>query len=322
MFSENPGQRTVFSNKRNKCSLTPVPAVPVFMLCLFSLLALIGFAGNAGQAAFGQSIAITEIDAYTGRENAVHMPDQLPMSRAAHGDRDISVAWLAGATNRYSHGVLGDDLEASKLVVQLRDGSVLDFELAASRVFEDLQPRLADLDADGNDEIIVVESDVNRGASLAVFGVVGGELSRLAGTPFLGQPHRWLNPVGVGDFDGDGRLDIALVATPHIGGILRLYRYQKPTLEKFAEAYGVSTHSIGSTELELGAVVPGWPRDRLLLPNQTHSELLLIEWTQSELRESARVKLPARLSSSVIPAGDNTWLLQLRDNRFMELKIE
>jgi len=60
-------------------------------------------------------------------------------------------------------------------------------------------------------------------------------------------PNRWLNPLGVGDFDGDGRLDIALVATPHIGGRLRLYRYQPGRLTLFAERSGVSTHRIGST---------------------------------------------------------------------------
>ena len=184
--------------------------------------------------------------------SATSRPDQLPHSRVARGNRNIIAAWFAGPTDRYRHGVLGDELEASRLEVETDDGKQLHVDLPPARVFEDLEPRLADLTGDNNDELIVVESDTKSGASLTVYGIVTDRLVRVAATPFLGQPNRWLNPLGAGDFDGDGRPDIALVATPHIGGLLRLYRFKDGTLSLFAEYSGVSTHRIGSTELGLG----------------------------------------------------------------------
>ena len=138
-------------------------------------------------------------------------PDQLPQSRLAHGHRNIVTAWFAGQTDRYQHGVFGDKLEASRLVVETAEGEQVDVVLPVNLVFEDVEPRLADVNGDNSDEILVVESDVQLGASLAVYGIVEGQLVRIAATPFIGKPHRWLNPVGVGDFDGDGHADIALV---------------------------------------------------------------------------------------------------------------
>ena len=57
--------------------------------------------------------------------SAPEKPDQLPLSRVARGHRNINVAWLAGPTDRYRHGVLGDDFEAARLVVETRSGKRL-----------------------------------------------------------------------------------------------------------------------------------------------------------------------------------------------------
>lgn len=249
-------------------------------------------------------------------------PDQLPGSRIARGGRNIAAAWLAGPTGRYDHGVLGDALEAARLIVETGSGEMLVHELPASRVFEDLHPRLVDLNDDGKDEILLVETDAGRGASLAVYGIMNDRIVRVSMTPFLGQSHRWLNPLGVGDFDADGDLDIALVATPHIGGRLRLYRFTAPTLTQFAEAGGVSTHSIGSTELGLGRVVRNTDRDRMLLPDQSHRSLLLLEWTSTGIRQLDRQALPARIVTSLQPTGNNRWRFQIDDGRHLEVQVQ
>jgi hypothetical protein len=274
-------------------------------------------------AAFCQAVELTihPVEAPAIVEATQERPNQLPHSRVAHGQKDIKAAWLSHPTDRYPHGVLGDALEASRLVVETRSGEQLKVELPATRVFEDLQPRLADLDADNRDEILVVESDTRKGAALSVYGVVEGQLVRRAATPFLGQPNRWLNPLGWGDFDGDGRIDIALVATPHIGGILRLYHFTPPTLTLYGEYRGVSTHRIGSTSLDLGRVVPAEPRDRLLVPDQSYSELLLLEWSENNWKVVAKAIMPGRLNSSLIPAGKGRWTFFLEGGKAYELVL-
>ena len=272
--------------------------------------------------ALAHSLTLREIGAPAKRDSSEERPDQLPHSRLVQGKQDIKKAWLAGPTNRYKHGVLGDDLEASRLVVELSGGDTVGFELPLSRVFEDLQPRLRDLDGDNNDEILVVESDVDLGAALAIYSVVNRRIIRRTMTPFLGQPYRWLNPVGAGDFDFDGQLDLAIIVTPHIGGILRLYHFTEPTLSQFDQISGVSTHQIGSTELGLGQVVTFRQRgDGLLLPNQSRRALILYQWSPNGVDELTRVNLPAPISSSLVPVDVNRWWFNLEDGRYMEIRV-
>lgn len=292
--------------------------MPTKRLATLLVVALQSCAIGAVAAA---ELSLRAIGAPESVADAEQRPDQLPGSRVARGEGNIAAAWLAGATSRYDHAVLGDGVEASRLMVETRSGDTLALELPASRVFEDLFPRLVDLNADGDDEILVVETDSGLGASLAVYAIDSDRIARETKTPFLGQSYRWLNPLGVGDFDADGHLDIALVATPHIGGRLRLYRYTAPTLEQFAETGGVSTHSIGSRELGLGRIVSGSDRDRFLLPDQSHRVLLLLEWTPGGIRELARKPLPAPIVTSLEPTAEHRWQFKTRDGRHWEVGV-
>lgn len=277
---------------------------------------------SAAGAVSSAGLSIREVSPPESAISDVRRPEQLPGSRIARGDGNIAAAWLAGPTPRYAHGVLGDRVEASRLAVETKTGKTLDYVLPESRVFEDLMPRLVDLNGDGEDEVLVVETDSDAGASLAVYGVAGDRIVQISKTPFLGQAYRWLNPLGVGDFDADGRLDIALVATPHIGGRLRLYRNTTPTLTQFAETTGVSTHSIGSRELGLGRIVRNPEGDRFLLPNQSHRSLLLLEWTPGGIKELARQALPAPIVTSLQPTGGNRWRFRTNDGRHLEVRVD
>lgn len=230
--------------------------------------------------------------------------DIIPHAAVVSGARDIAAAWLAGPTGLYGHGILGDAIEASALKVETRDGRILSYRLAAKSVFEDLTPRLADIDGDDRDEIVVVRSHVDAGAAVAVFGLREGKLVLVAESEPIGQPNRWLNPVGAGDFDGDGRTEIAVVRTPHIGGILILYRIEGDRLVEIARRSGYSTHAIGSTVLGMAAVLDldGDGADDIVLPDQARRTLHAVAFAGGTFRTIWKVPGRERIATSVVAA--------------------
>jgi hypothetical protein len=161
---------------------------------------------------------------------------------------DIVDARYSEPTARYSHAVLGDALEWGALVLRLADGRRMTFRLPDAMVFEDLVPRLADLDGDGDAEVVVVETFLDRGARLAVWDETG----RIAATDPIGARHRWLAPVGTADLDGDGRAEIAYVETPHRTGTLRVVRLYGTRLTGIASLPGLSNHRIGDAFIQGG----------------------------------------------------------------------
>lgn len=162
----------------------------------------------------------------------------------------IREARYAEPTTRYAHGVLGDDVEwgALELIVgpcagcsRTETGKVT-IRLPETRVFEDLAPRLVDLEGDGRPEVVVVESDMSQGARLAVYDGTG----LIAATPFIGRANRWLAPVGAADFDGDGVREIAYIDRPHLAKTLRIWSFDRDNgLRHVADLPGLTNHRIG-----------------------------------------------------------------------------
>ncbi len=163
---------------------------------------------------------------------------------------DITAASYDGPTTRYAHGVLGDAIEHGELVMTLASGTQKRVILPENRVFEDTEPRLFDVDGDGDREVIVVESDNRQGARLSIYDGNG----LVAANAFIGQSNRWLSPVGVGagDLDGDGRIEIAFVDRPHLAKTLRIFRFQNGNLIPLADLPGVTNHRIGERNIAGG----------------------------------------------------------------------
>jgi FG-GAP-like repeat len=253
---------------------------------------------------------------------------RLPDSLATSGQRDIAWAWLASPTARYPHSSMGSPIHAGSLHAISREGKAYQLTLPSQRVLEDLQPRLVDLDGDGRDEIIVIEADTERGAALVAYGLPrsGTLLEERARSAYLGLPFRWLNPVGFADFDGDGKLDIASITTPHIGGTLTLYRYAPPRIEPFAKAMDVSNHQMGDPNLQMHAILqlPG-QRPTVVVPDMSHRALHALRWEmmdgKAQWKELADVKpLPGRVNY-LMPLTTSSACAQLTDGSWWRINL-
>ncbi len=236
-------------------------------------------------------------------------------SQAVAGRHDVAWAWLGSPTLRYPHRALGSPTHAASVhaLVRSRSGAwqAVESRLPLHRVYEDRVPRIIDIDRDGSEEILLVEADALRGASLVVLGIEhaanGPVLTERARSAFAGTPFRWLNPVGVADFDADGQLDLAMVLTPHIGGELQLLHYRPPLMVPYARALDVSNHRMGAIEQALAVIVQvAGQRPTVLVPDMTLRALHALRWDApgrwTELGDV--MPLPGRIERlSPIPGG-------------------
>jgi hypothetical protein len=216
-------------------------------------------------------------------------------------------AWYTAPTDRYSHGILGDAIEAASLIVE-RDGATLRYDLPEDSVFEDLTPRIVDADGDGEPEILTIRSYLDRGATIALFGIRDGAITLLAEAAPIGTANRWLNPAGVADFDGDGDPEIAVIRTPHIGGILILYTWDHASgrLVEESRKNGYSTHAIGSRALGLSLVID-WDGDGitdLLVPRQDRKELVALSMAGGQFQEIGVFKLRREITGDLELLGN------------------
>jgi len=215
------------------------------------------------------------------------LPDGIVARDRASGLR----GWLIKPTRRYNHGVLGDRIEAAGLRIRDKHGNDFDHILNDQAVFEDRMVRFWDVTGDGRTEIVVVRSGLDAGAQLAVFELRAGNVDEIAFSQPIGQAYRWLNPVGAADFDGDGRIEVAAVITPHLGAVLRLFRLNQHRLEPVYNAHGFSNHGIGMRSMRLAAVIDanGDGIPDIVSPNAARNAMRVVTFAGGRFRELDRV---------------------------------
>ncbi|HEY8564866.1 MAG TPA: hypothetical protein VIL65_05150 [Beijerinckiaceae bacterium] len=281
------------------------------------LVAVWGKGGGAALVASGTQVRVVP---WQGPEAAEGLGPEAPQDAIAHARRRRSgafSAYFAEPRTTYPHGALGDRIEAGRLVITERKAlggltsevravpvTTATVEAGEDHVFEDLEPRFADLDGDGTPEILVVRSHTERGASLSVVARRNGAWRIVAETPPIGAPKRWLNPAAIAAFAGEGQALIALVRAPHQEGVLQLWSFASDQLSLMAETPGYSNHAFGSTALALAAALDldGDGRPELVLPTLDRSALAILSLSGT-IREVGRVALPARIDRGLAALG-------------------
>ncbi len=245
------------------------------------------------------------------------LPDAEPVFVEAAFVEAATVAIPVHPSLDYRHGVLGDEVEAGALAVVSLDtlAALARWDAPGRRVIE--QRRLASFPAAGRWGMVATVSGGGDGGALVVLAAESGtagsgtaELTVVATGPGIGTENRWRHVLGA-----SGRRLYSL-ATPHLGGPLERWTLP-PTgdgdapleLRREAFALGVTSHTIGQRELDLGRLVPRASTDPasldlLTMPTRDLRTLRLIACDGSGCRASADAALPGRLVAAPSVARD------------------
>ena len=236
--------------------------------------------GKSGQIAFieaGGDLVLRKDGFETGRLAVDALPDARLLV-----DGQERVLLLTKPSTRYPHGIAGDELEATEITLLETRPSLKIAErisIPGQRVLEGISPIWADLNGDGQREIIVTISDSENGAQVVVFSESG---KRLAEGPAVGRGNRRRHQIAVAPFGVNGELELAEVLTPHIGGIAGFYRLDGDTLDLVAQQDGVTSHPIGSRNLDMGLAgdLAGDGQPELVVFDQQFQEVRALRRTE------------------------------------------
>ncbi|MFK7983012.1 MAG: FG-GAP repeat domain-containing protein [Saprospiraceae bacterium] len=199
--------------------------------------------------------------------------EQLPEQEIAISLDSSIYAQYAMPTDRYRHGILGDRVEGGQLVVAV-EGVFYELTLEDTYVFEDIRPRLYDVDGDGELEFITLRTHTGLGGGIAIYKIVNEQLVEYAQVTEIGRSNRWLNVVAINDLDNDGIVELAWIETPHIGGTLKVAKIENGTLQVIAETAQYSNHAIGERNLCLSILTEQSGQKVIYVPNQSKNKIV------------------------------------------------
>ena len=208
--------------------------------------------------------------------------EQLPEQEIIRSLDNRVYAQYAKPTKKYSHGILGDKIEAEQLVVVV-DSIFYELTLPNEFVFEDISPRLYDVDGDNEQEFITIRTNVSQGAGIVIYKIIDRQLIEYAYVPDIGTTYRWLNIVAISDLDNDGIVELVWIQTPHIGGVLKVARIKAGTLNVLAEKEKYSNHAIGERNLCLSSLTTQPEQKVFYVPNQSRNKIVGFTFQNNKL---------------------------------------
>ncbi|MEO0494113.1 MAG: hypothetical protein AAF081_11915 [Actinomycetota bacterium] len=224
-------------------------------------------------------------------------PAALPDGRSVT-DGEV-VVLLADPTERYRHRVLGDAVEAAAIEIYAADDGAIERRIELpSDVVEGLSPMLGDADGDGENEILVTQSNADEGARLVLYELDG---TVAAESQPIGRGNRWRNQMAIAPVGPDGEMEIVDVRTPHLGRVLQWFRVEGDDLVRVAFLDGFTSHVIGSRNLELAIVADADADGRLevIAPVPDLTALAVVARTDDGAEVEFTIPLGAALSSNV-----------------------
>jgi hypothetical protein len=223
--------------------------------------------------------------------------------KAVSISKDSSIlATYFNPVTRYKHGILGDAVEAGSLVVYINK-KYLVFNLGELYVYEDIVPRLVDVDKDGLPEVICIRSHLEKGAGIVIYKIAKDSISEFAVVSEIGTPNRWLNIASIGDLNVDGNIELIWVQTPHIGGILKVAEVKKGQLEVLDQSTLYSSHAIGERNLCLSVVTKNDNKLLLHLPSHDRKQIVSLTY-DGKFKEVGRIAKEVDFSKNLLMQYD------------------
>lgn len=218
------------------------------------------------------------------------------------------IALYTGATDqRYVHGILGDNVEASALVVlQLTDtrfGVRTRVDLQGEDVYEGIAPFWADINSDGTEDLVTTISNSTSGSWIRVYLYDGTQFIGEVNSPALGQGSRWRHQLAWAPFGPNGENELVAVQTPHVNGVVEFLRYNPDaqTLEIVATQPGYSSHNIGSINLDMAVAgdFNGDGQPEIVVPAQDKTRIAGLQHTAEGIREMWSLPVNSRLVTNL-----------------------
>ena len=225
------------------------------------------------------------------------------------------VAVYVNATDqRYVHGIMGDQLEgATLLILDTKDSQIrvlARVDLPGEDVYEGIAPFWADIDGDGIEDLVTTVSNSTSGSRLRAYLWNESKIKQEVDGPAIGQGNRWQHQLTATALGPNGEIEIADVLTPHIGGTLRFYRFDGSSLNIEASFPSVTTHSIGSRNLDQTATgdFNGDGQAEVLVMSVERDAVIAIQHTQNGAEEVWRLNAGGEITTNFSP-------VELLDNR-------
>ncbi len=233
-----PGQPPVLAVQGNTVRLATTPAnaspnsVPVYL--------------TGSRAAYVdnlQRLTVLEPDGTLWRPDLKVLPDTRVVQISPE-----KVLVLAEPTNRFPHSALGDNLEATAVVVvTVGVNEVETIYRSEDNVIESIAPLLADVDGDGIDDVALTVSN-DRDAWILVASSTGGGVMAISDP--VDRLLGWRQLVAVGPLGPTGQTEIVEVLYPDAQGSVRFLSMSGGKLGIVATRTGYRSHEFGARNLE------------------------------------------------------------------------